>query len=145
MDNRSEIPTRWIGPLDLSDNVVYNFRVRFTFVHTAEFVGDWKALRLNDGDLRVLENAIAGNPGIGAVMSGTGGLRKMRFAPPSMHRGKSGSTRVGYVAFDDLGTVYLLFLFPKNAKENLTAAEREHFRRFIAALWRYTKDLRDKR
>ncbi|MDB5356294.1 MAG: hypothetical protein JWN24_2747 [Phycisphaerales bacterium] len=118
--------------------------MRFTFVHAAGFSKDWKALRLTDEDLSALESAIAKQPDIGPVMKGTSGLRKMRFAPPSLHRGKSGSMRVGYVAFEDLETVYLVLIFPKNAKDNLSAEEREYFRKLIPALWQYTMQLEDK-
>jgi hypothetical protein len=50
---------------------------------------------LNDRDRRRLENEITDNPQIGAVMRGTGGLRKMRFSFEG--KGKSGSSRVLYV------------------------------------------------
>lgn len=67
-------------------------------------------------------------------MAGTGGLRKMRFAPPSWHTGKSGAARVCYVVVDGAAVVYLLLIFPKNEKANLTAVERAYFRQRIADL-----------
>ena len=45
------------------------------------------------------------DPKVGAVMRGTGGVRKMRFA--FKHRGKSGSVRVIYVDFEVYEKIYL--------------------------------------
>lgn len=113
--------------------------MRFTFIQPASFVADWKRLGLSDDDLRTLECEIMARPDVGAVMRGTGGLRKMRFAPPSTRAGKSGATRVCYVAFTDLAKVFLLAIFPKNEKANLTSAERNHFARWVAALHKQAK------
>lgn len=69
------------------------------------------------------------NPQIGSVMRGTGKLRKMRFALP--HRGKSGSSRVLYVDFVIAETIYLIFAYPKNEKDNLTDDERNAIKKMI--------------
>ena len=53
---------------------------------------------LTDSDLRRLQEELLANPAIGAVMKGTGGVRKMRL--PFEHRGKSGSVRVIYIDFE---------------------------------------------
>jgi hypothetical protein len=108
--------------------------VRFTFIQPLSFAGDWRRLGLTDEDLQALENEIMTRPDAGAVMRGTGGLRKMRFAPPSWRVGKRGAARVCYVAFVSLSKVYLLTVFPKNEKANLTPAERTHMRQWIARL-----------
>jgi hypothetical protein len=97
----------------------------------ASFVADWYRLGLTDDDLRALERAILDRPEIGKVMAGTGGLRKMRFAPPSRHVGKSGAMRVGYLWVADLARIYLMVIFPKNEKDNLSPAERQYFRKWI--------------
>jgi hypothetical protein len=110
--------------------------VRFTFAQAASFVSDWRRLGLTDGDLRELESQIMQRPDIGPVMRGTRGLRKMRFSPESSGRGKSGSLRVCYVCFPEFGTVYLLLLYAKNEKDNLTDAERAHVRNWIGTLRR---------
>jgi len=67
------------------------------------FVAKWRGLGLTDDDLRFLEAALMANPDAGPVMRGTGGLRKMRFAPPSWHTGKSGAVRVCYAHFPEYG------------------------------------------
>lgn len=65
---------------------------------------------------------IAKNPSIGAIMPGTGGCRKLRIA--GRGKGKSGGYRViTYFVAEDM-PVYLLAVFGKGEKSNLTMAER---------------------
>ena len=105
--------------------------MRMTFVQPAPFVKVWRRLALTDEDLQALEAQIMEQPQAGAVMRGTGGMRKTRFAPPSWNRGKSGATRVCYVCFTKAAACYLLAIYPKNEKENLSDRERADYRNFI--------------
>lgn len=74
------------------------------------------------------------SPQAGLVMASTGGLRKVRFAPPSRRSGKSGAYRVSYVYFRLAETVVLASIFAKSDKENLTAAEKAYFKGIIESL-----------
>lgn len=65
-------------------------------------------------------------------MVGTGGLRKLRFAFED--KGKSGSARVCYVDFATFEKNYLLQVFSKDEKPNLTAAEKNEVKRIIGIL-----------
>ena len=103
-----------------------------TFIQTTEFERNWKELGFTDDDLRRLELEILKNPKTGAVMQGTGGLRKMRFAFEGI--GKSGSVRVCYVDFVIHETVYLITVYPKNKKDNLSKAERNEIKKLIELL-----------
>lgn len=103
-----------------------------TFIQTKEFTRNWDQLGFNDDDLRRLELQIMSDPQIGAVMRGTGKLRKMRFALENT--GKSGGTRVCYVDFLSLETIYLITIYPKSMKENLTSAERNDIKKMIIKL-----------
>lgn len=76
-----------------------------TFINTAVFDQQWAALGLGDEDLSRLQQALIEDPEAGNVVSGTGGLRKVRFAPPGS--GKSGGVRVGYGYFPGHGIVLL--------------------------------------
>ncbi len=102
----------------------YSSDVQLSLIQLRSFETRWRSERLVDADLQRLESEILENPNAGQVMGGTGGLRKMRFAPPSRGRGKSGSFRVCYAYFPDHARIYLVILFPKNVQANLTAAER---------------------
>ena len=89
-----------------------------TFIQTKEFCRTWEELGFDDEDLRKLELEIMKNPQIGPVIRGTGKLRKMRFSFPD--RGKSGSVRVCYVDFVIQEAIYLVTVYSKKAKDNLT-------------------------
>ena len=106
--------------------------IKRTFIQTRPFTRSWAALGFNDEDLRRLENQLLQNPKIGAVIRGTGKMRKMRFAFEG--RGKCGSTRVCYVDFEIKETIYLLAVFAKNELENLTKEERNHLKKQIDIL-----------
>lgn len=103
-----------------------------TFIQTNEFVKKWEQLGFADEDLRRLEYEIMKNPKIGPVIRGTGKLRKLRFAYE--HRGKSGSVRVCYVDFSEKRAVYLITVYPKNEKDNLSKAECNQIKRMIQIL-----------
>ena len=68
------------------------------FVELPSFMARWKSLGLDDADLLRLEIELLNNPKVGAVLQGTGGVRKVRFAFED--RGKSGSIRVIYIDFE---------------------------------------------
>lgn len=105
-----------------------------TFVELPLFRSKWKDLGLNDNDLRRLQEEILADPKIGSVMQGTGGIRKMRFS--FEHRGKSGSIRVIYIDFEVYEKIYLITAYPKNEKDNLTAAERNELKQLVSILER---------
>lgn len=102
------------------------------FIQTAEFTKNWERLGLTDDDLRRLELEILRNPKAGDVIRGTGKLRKLRFA--FEYQGKSGSARVCYVDFMTKAVVYLITIYPKNEKDNLTRAECNNIKRLIDVL-----------
>lgn len=103
-----------------------------TFIQTSEFTKGWERVGLTDSDLRRLELEILKNPKMWPVIPGTGKLRKMRFA--FEHEGKRGSTRVCYVDFVAHETVYLVTIYPKKEKDNLSIAERNKIKKAIGVL-----------
>ena len=67
------------------------------------------------------KNMIAANPECGDIVSGGGGIRKVRFAIGG--RGKSGGVRIIYYFHNERVPVFLLAVFAKNDQANLTRAE----------------------
>ena len=65
---------------------------------------------------------VATDPECGDVMAGTGGFRKARFARQGM--GKSGGARVIYIYHSEKLPVFLITVFAKNRKANLSKEER---------------------
>jgi len=73
--------------------------VKAVFIHLDGFHADLKRLGMTDDDLQAIEQTIMRSP-THPVIRGTGGIRKMRFAPAVRHGGKSGGCRVCYVWFE---------------------------------------------
>src|ERR1700692_134960 len=70
---------------------------------------------------------VAADPECGDVIRGTGGFRKVQVARKGM--GKSGGARVVYIWRNERFPVFLITVFPKNEKENLSMAERNALRK----------------
>ena len=65
---------------------------------------------------------LAAHPTAGDLIEGTGGVRKLRWARDG--RGKSGGVRVIYYFHSESMPLYLLTMFAKNERANLSKAER---------------------
>ncbi|MBO4858748.1 MAG: type II toxin-antitoxin system RelE/ParE family toxin [Treponema sp.] len=102
------------------------------FIETPSFTKRWYALGFDDDDLAELQQFLIMNPEAGDIMVGTGGLRKLRYAFEG--RGKSGSSRVCYVDFASFEKNYLIQVFSKDEKANLSAAEKKEVKKVIGVL-----------
>lgn len=87
---------------------------------------------LNKAEMLVAENEIAASPAKWPVVSGTGGIRKARAARGSA--GKSGGVRIMYYFWLNEEVIYLLDIYAKNEKENLSDAEKKLLRGIIKEL-----------
>lgn len=103
-----------------------------TFIEMDGFSADWIELGLDADDLLALQVAIMSGPSRPPVIPGTGGLRKIRFAPKAWNVGKSGGVRICYVYFAAWGVVLLVIAYPKSEKDTLTAEEKRDIRQLIA-------------
>jgi len=79
-----------------------------------------------------MEAAIVDRPDGFAVVPGTGGFRKARWA--RMGKGKSGGVRVIYFFAPWPDVLYMLDMYAKNQKENLTDAEKNHLKKLAASI-----------
>lgn len=103
-----------------------------TFIRFPSFEKAWKALGLGEYEYMLLEDLLLRDPKAGAVIEGSGGVRKVRFALPG--KGKSGSLRAIYVDIVVDETIYMIYAYPKSAKENLTKAEIAEFKKLADTL-----------
>ena len=99
------------------------------FIYTKTFRNSWKAMGLNDEDLKELEAILLANPQIGNVIQGTGGARKMRIQLNS--KGKSGGGRVIYLDVFEKEKLYLIYAYPKSVQVDLSADQKEAIKRII--------------
>ncbi len=102
-------------------------RRHFEFVSTPMFEGLAKKL-LTEEDRRELELLLLDDPKRGPVIERTGGFRKVRFARPSRKEGKSGGARVIYYVSERKERIYLLFVYSKSVRDDLTRAEENALR-----------------
>jgi hypothetical protein len=102
------------------------------FVYVNKFSEKWEKLSLADDNLIPLENYLLENPHAGNVIKGTGGLRKLRWVLPGT--GKSGGLRVLYVDVVIKEKIYMVDLFTKGLKEDLTEDEKNKIRQLVMNL-----------
>ena len=107
--------------------------VPIEFIATHAFENSAKKL-LTEEDRRALELLLLEDPRRGQVIERTGGFRKVRFARPSRREGKSGGTRVVYYLLDRRSRIYLLLVYSKTVKDNLSRAEENELRKLAQAL-----------
>ena len=103
-----------------------------TFKEVPSFTNKWHALGLTDSDLRTLEMILLKNPKIGSVIAGTGGIRKIRI--PVENTGKRSGGRVLYVDIEVTECIYLLDVYTKNEKIDLTKKEQKILKKLVSIL-----------
>jgi mRNA-degrading endonuclease RelE of RelBE toxin-antitoxin system len=74
---------------------------------------------LTDDEYRAIQVHLIEDPEAGAVIRGTGGVRKLRWRGAG--RGKSGGYRIIYFPKIDEGIVWMLTLYPKNVRDTIPA------------------------
>lgn len=72
-----------------------------------------------------MQNALIENPEAGAVIEGTGGLRKVRQADPRRGKGKRGGLRVIYYWWDGRRQFWLFTLYDKDEMDDLSTKEKK--------------------
>jgi hypothetical protein len=103
-----------------------------TIIETSDYLRDAKAAGIAADERRAIVDSIAANPTVGELLVGSGGARKIRFAAPG--RGKSGGYRViTYYGGADL-PVFLLNVFKKGDRINLSKAEINELRAELSSL-----------
>ena len=101
-------------------------------IETPDYLVDAKALGLTADERRSIIDCIAQTPNAGVEMKGTGGARKIRFA--GRGKGKSGGYRVvTFYAGEDI-PVFLLYIFSKGERANLSQAERNELKQILGSL-----------
>lgn len=100
-------------------------------VEVAEFIRRSSALLDEEERLQLIAD-LAEDPERGPIMEGTGGVRKLRWAPEG--QGRSGAYRVIYFFHSDMLPIFLLTLYAKGEKDNVSKAEKNEMRKLIPRL-----------
>ena len=107
-----------------------------TVVETVSYLSKAGKL-MSEQEREDIKTMIAGTPERGALIRGTGGVRKVRI--PLQGRGKSRGARIVYYYRDESMPLFLLAIFAKNEKDDLSRAERNGLTRLVQELTRYGK------
>ena len=87
---------------------------------------------LSDDSRREMEAAIVADPAAAPVMSGTGGIRKLRWAGSG--RGKRGGIRTIYFHHAGPDAIYMLTAYAKAARDDLGSSDKRALARLVAAI-----------
>lgn len=97
-------------------------------VETSIFTSQVQSLLEND-DYRRLQTILVMRPDPGDLISGSGGLRKIRWGREG--RGKRGGVRVIYYWAVKQERILMLLMYSKNEQDDLTSAQLKILRRII--------------
>ena len=85
-------------------------------------------------DCEELEKLLTDNPESGALIRGTGGLRKIRLKSSS--KGKRGGFRVCYFDFPEKEQLFFIVIYGKNEQENISEEDKAIFKKLIEKIKR---------
>jgi hypothetical protein len=107
-------------------------KIFLTVIETSHY---WNKARklLTESQREDVVTTVACEPEIGDLIQGTGGIRKFRYAFQS-GKGKSGGARIVHLPLRASGKVYLLDIFAKSEKGNLSKAERNEMAKLVKIL-----------
>ncbi len=107
--------------------------MKATFV---EILGFTRAVTdfLPDASYAALQQLLMEQPDAGDAMPGCGGLRKIRTADAKRGKGKRGGARVIYLHVPDAKRFYLLDIYGKDEKDDLSADEKRQLGKLSEAL-----------
>ncbi len=95
---------------------------------------------LSESERNDVIDYVAANPKTGDLIQGTGGVRKLRWARSG--RGKSGGVRVIYYFHSEALPLYLLTVFGKGEKADLSQTERNELAKLVQQLKWYAREAR---
>lgn len=103
------------------------------FVEITGFT-EWVAEFLPDDLYAKVQQELMDNPDRGDVMPGCGGLRKLRTPDPQRGKGKRGGARLIYLYVPEARHFYLLDIYGKDEKDDLSASEKRALARLAGEL-----------
>lgn len=107
-----------------------------TLIQTKDFEDAVEKLiakrKLKREDFENFKKNLAEHPEQGDLISGTGGIRKVRLK--SATKGKRGGFRVCYLHVEDRLILFLLFIYAKNEQENLSQSEKAELKELADAI-----------
>ncbi len=97
-------------------------------IETSIFTKQIKSL-IDDETYRLLQSDLIANPAVGKLISGSGGLRKVRWKIEG--GGKRGGIRVIYYWANNNNQIYMLLAYQKNEMENISKKQLAILRKLV--------------
>ena len=79
----------------------------------------------------VMQQFLLENPTAGAVIQGTGALRKLRWADVKRGKGKRGGLRVIYLHLPEFERLVFIDVYGKNEQEDFSQEDRKAFKAIV--------------
>ena len=98
------------------------------FIETSTFTRQVTSL-IRDDEYSQLQIALIAHPDAGAIIPHSGGLRKIRWS--MSRRGKRGGIRAIYYWVVAEDQILMLFMYPKNEKDDLTQNQLKVLREIV--------------
>lgn len=92
---------------------------------------------MDDDAYRLLQIELMANPEAGAIIEGTGGLRKLRHGDPRRGKGKRGGLRVIYYWWFGQDQFWLFTVYDKDQADDLTATQRKVLKQLLVTELKY--------
>jgi len=108
--------------------MAYTYPAELVIIETSVFTRQVLEL-LTDDAYRELQEALVNRPDAGAVIPGSGGLRKLRWPAPG--QGKRGGLRVIYYWAAQQEQLLMLLIYAKSKQEDLTPAQLKTLKRIV--------------
>ncbi len=108
--------------------ILWEWVVRVQIVETSVFTNQIRA-ELDDESYRMLQVELVRDPESGALIRGTRGIRKIRWARKG--HGKRGGIRVIYYWHRPRETLLMLLAYGKSARKDLTPEQRKRLRQVV--------------
>ena len=89
---------------------------------------------LTEDEYKDLQLGLVERPDLGAIIVGSGGLRKVRWS--SRGRGKRGGVRVIYYWAGAQERILMLFIYPKSEQDDLSREQLQVLRKIVEAEYR---------
>lgn len=103
-----------------------------TVVEMEQFSSSAKRASVTEDEIGRIISELAKNPTTGQVIAGTGGARKFRYR--GRGKGKSGGYRVVTFFTGDDMPVFLIDIFAKGDRINLSKSERNHLKSILSKI-----------
>ena len=107
--------------------------MKAVFIESSVFT-EWVTEYLADDAYSRFQQTLMLQPDQGDVIPGCGGLRKVRLADHQRRQGKRGGTRVIYLYVPEVKWFFMLDVYGKEQKEDLSQAEKKVLSRLAREL-----------